>query len=191
MRRVPICFQVNRSRDPMASLAPQRGAVLVTGLIFMVIATLLTLAMLRVTLLEDRMAVSSRNQQLALQAAEAVLSDAETAAFKAAPFWPYTAAFNAECTNGLCLPSTSGTPRWKIVDWESTSATRSFATATPALNGVPVQPRYIVELVGLPPAPDPALGCTSAVLRLTARGQGPGSAVAFVQTTYRLKPNAC
>lgn len=169
----------------------QRGAVLVTGLIFMLLATLLTLAMLRVTLQEDRMAVNSRNQQLALQAAEAVLSDAETAVFRAAPFWPYSAVFRDDCTDGLCTPATGSTPRWKTVDWTSSTATRSFATATPALDGVPVQPRYIVELVGMPPTADPALGCTSALLRLTARGVGPGNAVAFVQTMYRLRPDVC
>ena len=182
---------MNSNRAYSSASRHQRGAVLVTGLIFMVIATLLTLAMLRITMSEDRMAVNSRNQQLALQAAEAVLSDAETTVFKAAPFWPYSAAFTAQCANGLCTPSTSSTPRWKTVNWDSPAETRSFAPTTPVLGEVPAQPRYIVELIGLPPSPDAALGCTTALLRLTARGQGPGHATAFVQTVYRLKPNVC
>ena len=71
----------------------QSGVVLITGLIFMVILTMIVLAVLRSGSLEERMAANARNRQLAMQAAEAVLRDAEETLFTdpmPAPFDPYT-----------------------------------------------------------------------------------------------------
>lgn len=66
-------------------LHKESGAVLITGLIFMVVLTIIVISALRSATLEERMAANARNRQLALQAAEAVLRDAETALFAAAP----------------------------------------------------------------------------------------------------------
>lgn len=55
----------------------QRGAVLVISLLFLTILTILGVASMRGTVLQERMAFNTREQNLALQAAEAALRDAE------------------------------------------------------------------------------------------------------------------
>lgn len=51
----------------------QQGVALITGLIFMVVLTLIVLASMRGSILEEKMAGNSRSQNLAFQAAEAGL----------------------------------------------------------------------------------------------------------------------
>lgn len=57
----------------------QQGVALITGLIFMVILTLLAVAAMRTTTLEEKMAGNARNRDLAFQAAEAGLRSAQQA----------------------------------------------------------------------------------------------------------------
>jgi len=181
--------------------AGQSGVVLITGLIFMVILTLIVLAGLRTGLLEERMAANARNRQIALQAAEAVLRDGEVSLFSAAtvaaPFDPFTpASFDSDCDNGYCArPATGSTPRWTTVNWSSTEKTRTFASSASNLTTalVPSQPRYFVELMSTPTISPSAGGgiCPTVVYRLSARGLGRDSATVFVQTMYRMRPNHC
>lgn len=177
----------------------QSGVVLITGLIFMVILTMIVLAVLRSGTLEERMAANARNRQLALQAAEAVLRDAEVALFSTAvaPFDPFTpTSFSDTCTNGYCSKPVGGsTPKWQTIDWDSTSVTRSFAADTGNLTSTLVasQPRYIVEIVSTPVISPSAGGglCPSIIYRLTSRGLGLDASEVFVQTMYRSLPNWC
>ena len=53
----------------------QTGAALITGLIFMVVLTLVAMAGMRTTLMEQRMATNARNRDMAFQAAEAALRE--------------------------------------------------------------------------------------------------------------------
>ena len=55
----------------------QRGAALLTGLIFMVILTLLGITAARMAGLEEKMSGNMRDRSLAMQAAEMALRDAE------------------------------------------------------------------------------------------------------------------
>jgi len=188
----------------------QSGVVLITGLIFMVILTMIVLAVLRSGTLEERMAANARNRQLALQAAEAVLRHAEDRISAGiAPFDPLTvSAFTPDCTttsnaayNGYCnRPPT--TPRWKALDWtDDSSKTRTFSTDTDketpdfildtALVASP--PRYAVEMASTPIISPSAGGglCPNIVYRITARGVGMDSAEVFVQSIYRARPSKC
>ena len=55
----------------------QRGMVLVVSLIILVVITLLAISAMRVTTLEERMAGNTRDRQLAFQAAEYALREAQ------------------------------------------------------------------------------------------------------------------
>lgn len=55
----------------------QRGIVLITAMMFLVVLTLLVLTIMRSSILEERMAGYSRDWNLAFQAAEAALREAE------------------------------------------------------------------------------------------------------------------
>lgn len=172
----------------------QKGAVLVTGLIFLVIITMMVLAMLMSGSLEERMASNERNRQLALQAAEAVVRDAELNLLTGAPFVPFydASSFTSGCANGLCSrPSTNAQPRWQTINWNSASVTRTFAAAASQLNGLPGQPRYIVEIVTPPRSSNSASSCDPGVANITARGVGNDNAVVFIQSGFRFRPDSC
>jgi type IV pilus assembly protein PilX len=181
--------------------ANQSGIVLITGLIFTVILTLIVLAGLRTGLLEERMASNARNRQVGLQAAEAVLRDGEVALFSAAtvaaPFDPWTpTTFASGCTNGLCSkPAVGSTPRWTTYDWSNSGTYRSFASNASNISTalVPSQPVYFVELMTTPVIGPSAGGgiCPTVVYRLTARGSGLDAATVYVQTMYRMRPKYC
>ena len=181
------------SNHLQALKSKQSGAALITGLIFMVVMTIIVISALRSSTLEERMAANARNRQLALQAAEAVLRDAESSLTAGAPFDPFTpASFTNGCTNGYCSkPATGSTPRWKTIDWSNTGITRTFATAASNLAGVASQPRYVIELIGFPPPTAPGQKCNPALYRVTARGVGQDNSTVFLQTMYRHRPASC
>ena len=61
----------------------QNGAALVTGLIFLVILTLLGVTAMQTSIMEERMAGNARDRNIAFQAAEAALRNAEADIFGA------------------------------------------------------------------------------------------------------------
>lgn len=115
----------------------QRGAVLVVGLIFLAILSLLGAAAYTVATQEERMSGNSRDRLRAAEAAEASLRDceAQVAGFTGLP------AFNG--TGGMYeVPSLGSLPKVETVDWKNSTATRVLA-ATVA--DVALQPRCIGE----------------------------------------------
>jgi type IV pilus assembly protein PilX len=172
---------------------------MIIALIFMTVLGLLVLAGMRTGLLQERMASNARNRQVALQAAEAMLRDAEVNVVKSAtaPFDPFTpTSFVADCTGGFCAkPDAAATPRWQSVSWSSTANTRTFGTTASQLSStvVPTQPRYIVEIVNTPVISPSQFGgiCPTVVSRLTSKGFGYDSAEVYVQSMYRTRPQYC
>jgi type IV pilus assembly protein PilX len=165
----------------------QSGAVLLTGMVFLVILTMLVLAALRSGTFEERMASNTRNKQVALHAAEAVLRDAEFSLFSAAvaPFDPFDIdQFTANCTNGLCFKPDAAS-LWQTIDWTSALVTRTFASDDSKIPSLTTQPRYVVEII-LPPQGPPG-HCEPGLAQITARGVGRDGSVAFVQSTVRFK----
>lgn len=193
-------------------LDKQKGAVLVTGLIFLVIITMIVLSMLMGGSLEERMASNARNRQIALQAAEAVIRDAEVSLVAANGVFDNfrRSNFSDSCqdaavahTNaGLC--ATLDLDRWRNINWASADFTRSFANAGSRLPGLAddMQPRYYVELVpdGISPTntryvyQNPSGGvyaCDPVVFMVTARGVAFDNAEVIVQAGYRWIPTTC
>ena len=173
----------------------QKGVVLITGVIFLVILTMLVLAIMRSATLEERMASNAKNRQVALQAAEAVLRDAEDSLFSATStlttaFDP--SIFNTGCANGLCNQPAANTYRWKNAAIWGNATSRTFATPASGVDftlaGVPSQPRYIVEMMKFSGGIQKGL-CPKIKFRITARGLGNDSSVVYVQNIYRLQPN--
>jgi len=81
--------------------ARQRGLSLVTTLVLMMATLGLGVAVMGVNAMEERMIANTKDRDLALQAAEAALRDAEQDV--ASNISPATA-FNDTCTSGLCTP---------------------------------------------------------------------------------------
>ncbi|HTT09570.1 MAG TPA: PilX N-terminal domain-containing pilus assembly protein [Burkholderiaceae bacterium] len=163
----------------------QRGAVLVIGLIFLTMLTLMGVAAYSVATQEEKMSGNARDLKRAFEAAESSLRDCEAVigGFGSLPTFDGTGAmYPAAATN---QPSV-----WETVNWSSSTAVRALAAP---LNGVRQQPACMAEqLVTL--AGKPADGAQSGpqqlvpeiVYRITAQGYGMyPSTTAMVQSTYR------
>ncbi|MHB1331033.1 MAG: pilus assembly PilX family protein [Sulfuriferula sp.] len=182
----------------MANQHKQHGAALITGLIFMVVLTLLAVASMRNTGLEEKMAANAQNQNMAFQAAEAALRQGLSQIYSGAI--TSASGFTAGCTTvapiGLCMPSAPGVaPIWTTqFPFGQTTPTVSGAatySGTPLLN-VANQPQYIIELLPSIPCPDCSIGSgrgggagTATPFRVTARGWGQApEAQATTQATF-------
>lgn len=132
---------MNTMNGPIPQLARrQRGAALLTGLIFMVIMTLLGITAARMAGLEERMSGNMLDRARAMQAAELALREAEQ--FLTSGSVSGLTNFVPGCTNGLCYNGPAGyaTPIWTTV-----SMTASPSVAATTSNGVSAPPRYLIE----------------------------------------------
>ena len=180
------------------------GSVLITSLVFLMILTMLVLSSLANGTIDEKLSGNLRDKQIAFQAAEAVLREAESTLFSLAPFDPYDPdMFTDDCEpseagrpGGLCRARELGkTPRWQTLDWNRSAQSRTFARKADRLSDqfgeLPVQPRYIVEMVTEPYQPNPAAACEPGIVQITARGEGRNHSVVLLQSTYRFLPKQC
>lgn len=194
---------------------PQTGASLIMVLLILIVVSLLGVGGAQIALMNERGARNSRDQQVAFQAAEAALVDAEFDLFDT----PLTnvlnrkAVFdglnqNAFITNcgtaasgptgqslGLCALNSTGHQAWLDVDYldiTNSAKTTAFGTFTGrafAAGGTGVQParvpRYVIEMIK-----DPIEYPDKKqhyVYRVTAIGFGPRVDIQSVmQIVYRI-----
>jgi len=187
--------------------ATERGASLIIVMMILVIVSLLGVGGAQIALMGERGARNDRDQQVAWQAAEAALIDAEAdmlnsnnATRKAQFDGKSTVGFAQGCgasspLRGLCDLVQTGKPAWLTVDFGSTDADAKavefgeYTGHSFAMGNVGVQPaqapRYLIELV-----PDPVgdKGEPPKFLyRVTAMGFGPRSDTqAVLQMIYRM-----
>jgi len=177
----------------------QSGFALIVGLVVLVLLTLIMLMALRMASLEERMAGNLRNQNIAFQAAESALREAEArirngtdgldadedGAPDANAFnplllsgGPFQRTSAPRCVDGLCGEST---PLQSTLI--RTLSDAEVRTAGLGISGIP-EPQYVIELISLAPHTDARL--MYATFRVTARawGEDPNS-LAQLQSTYR------
>lgn len=193
-------------RNP--NLHRQRGVTLVIVLMLLVIVTLLGVGAARIALMGERQTRNERDYQIAWQAAEAALMDAQfdirgpnaDSAERVALFTPDDISnFIPGCNTsadfrGMCTPS-EGKPVWAQVDFldDSNSAPtvaygtftgRAFDSGTTGVKPARV-PRYMIEVVrDLTPMGSAASNTGSKaapiMYRITAMGFGPREDVQVV-----------
>lgn len=142
----------------------QSGSVLIVSLIFLLLLTVVGVSAMNMTRLEERMAGNFRDHEMAFQAAEAALMDAEAyveANFDIAqaitnPGCTGGTCYTDDCSNGLCFHGTfentsspvtdcvAGTTReWEdSALWADDTKTRSLSSQ---IKGTVENARYIVE----------------------------------------------
>ena len=186
---------VHRCRPPAARR--QRGLSLVTALLFMVATLVLGVSVMSINVMRERMIGNTKDRDLALQAAEAALRDAER----------YTrdsvvaaTLFNDDCSGGLCTPPSqraggaypSPLPVYDAslgFSWTDAGKTRSYGqnTGAAAYPVVAAQPRYVIEKLGqLSQAPGSgSLEARRVAYRITVRAVGAREGtVAMLQSIY-------
>lgn len=173
------------------SVSPyQRGASLIVVLLLLLVVTLLGLASMRSTLLQERMAGNLVARGGAFQVAEAVLREAEGFAVSK-PAMP-----SAGCSNGACarhlVTAANPYPTWQQPGFWETGGS-GFRLAEGAINGIRAQ--YVIEDYGR----GADAGCTAAIdmsapacdvetqiYRITVRAKAPDGAAVLLQTLYEV-----
>ncbi len=172
----------------------QHGFSLITTLILLIVVTVLGLAASRIVLMSEKTSRFDRDTQIAFQAAEAALIDAELdiqgpntfASQRMSLFEPknkvnFVAGCGTGTQQGMCAPAAAGAkPIWYQVDFtdEAVNAQtvklgqftgRAFDVGTKGIRPE-IAPRYIVEVI---PDSTPAARPGDVLYRITAMGFGP------------------
>lgn len=192
-------------RRPMTSPPRrERGAILIVALMFLVLLTIIGVSSMSGTALEEKMASNLREQNVAFQAAESALRDAEidleTAIGGTGNRDPMTIATNfpasPDCTgtftNGVCRNTNHKAQIVTAAGWDWNSASKTVAygsyTGAIALGGVAQQPRYVIEY--LSEKDDATTTPTTRYFRITARGWGANAnTTVTLQSVYRMPMN--
>ena len=142
---------------------------LVIVLLFLVMLSILGTTAIQTSSLEEKMTGNERDRQIAFEAAEAALRDAEREIFTSlSPSSP----FDSACDNGLCTPSTTAVPQWEAVNWLSATP-RQYGAFT-GVGAYPVadlanSPRYIIEIL---PRMAPSSGNSAGLNRRSSTAAG-------------------
>lgn len=190
--------------NPLMSQMRQSGAALITGLIFLVVLSMIGVTAARMSTLEERMSGNMRDRSIAMQAAELALRDAERdiLGLGTTPRNPGIAGisdFIADCDaddtddtadDGLCYngPLAWATAAWTAANWttnmtdEPTSVEYGRFTGATAIAALSDQPRYLIEgMRKTPPG-----GGESFYYRITVRAQGANpNTVVWLQEVFK------
>jgi type IV pilus assembly protein PilX len=190
-------------RHPLPS---QRGATLFVTLCLVMVLMMMGISAVRTALNAERSARGDRDRQIALQAAEAALEDAERdieggasqGAKRAAMFAPGSSAgfvngCGAGANLGLCL-RTADAPAWQSAGLDEEGArTVQYGRFTGAAmahgsGALPARlPRYVIELMPYARAGHDAGTRIGNFYRITAIGFGASAATRVVLQSFYLK----
>lgn len=169
----------------------QQGVVLIVGLIMVLLISLIALAAIRGSGLQELMAGNVRDRNLAFQAAEAGLREAEE---RFAPGASHPAFDGSDVGFMEALNGSTNSGYWDNYSWTSQSVQTSLS-----LDGVSQAPRYVVEKVIHTPVAgsdggsiefNPSNNAPETLYRITALGYGAteGSTVILQSTFKRAGP---
>lgn len=175
--------------------ARQRGAVLAVSLIFLLILTLIGITAMSDTVLQEKMAGNLRDSEIAFQAGESALRDAEDLILS------WLTQPEAKTTTGCSAPQATNCPLWDPATYDFETADQStwntvgieYGDNTHEITTAVEDPKFVIEerqeildssVVGFTPP-------TSRVYyRVTARAKGgSGNAVSVIQTSVAKRFN--
>ena len=179
----------------MHSSRNQRGAVLVVALIFLVVMTMLILASIRGSVMQERMASNLYDRSLAFQAAEAALREGERFVLETAP---KPTAAGCDSSGNCSKPEPDEMPAWEDDDnWDVAHSVEDAHGHVIQIGDLPVPPQFLIELLAedMPEvnlcestAIDPDAPCYGGPeglrYRITARSGEAGRAVVILQSVY-------
>jgi type IV pilus assembly protein PilX len=176
----------------------QRGAILIVALIFLLVMTVLILASMRGTVMQERMASNLYDRSLAFQAAEAALREGERFVLENAP--KPTAASGCDAQGNCTKPDPEAVPIWQDADnWDLAHSAADGHGHVIEIGDLPVPPQFLVEILAdsMPEvnlcestAIDPDAPCYAGPeglrYRITARSGEAGRAVVLLQSVYAI-----
>ncbi|MFK8027721.1 MAG: PilX N-terminal domain-containing pilus assembly protein [Gammaproteobacteria bacterium] len=163
----------------------QNGVALVICLILLTVSTLLGLASVNSTILEEKMAGNIRSKHLSFQSTEAALRDAEE-------YMDTSVGLSSifDGTNGQYPHSQPGDSDFPIWEGDNVASSSWRNASTVNINGTITTPQFIIEdlgqttIPGCLPEPGKPLNCTLNYYRITARGVGLSNNPTLIQATY-------
>jgi type IV pilus assembly protein PilX len=198
------------SMQAFRGAANQRGASLIMIMLILTIISILGIAGIKISMMSERGARNDRDQQMAWEAAEAALLDAEqdissASSTRSSIFTPVTneQAFVEGCgksgnSRGLCAMAITGRPVWLTANFDfsdsssgaPSTAYGTFTGRTFAAGSTGIQPfqspRYVIEAIRDPAHRDSGDLSPRYVYRVTAIGFGPRKDIqAVMQMIYR------
>lgn len=176
-------------RHPVAAFRRrQQGVSLLMVLILLIVMSVLGIAVLRSSAMQERMSANMRDRSLAFQAAESALRYAQGEVLGAATSeWDKldNVPTTVDCTNAGVCPA-GATAVWHAVPSGKYDATRLAAA-----------PEYWIEYVGLAPGDKGACdsvpaspNCQSPMYRITARSRASGRADVTLQAVISSRISA-
>ena len=158
----------------------EQGAVLIVSLIMLLVMTVIGLAGMEVTNLEEKMAGNMRDRNIAFQAAEAALSDAEDY-LQSTTLLP---AFNGSVAGLYSRDS----DLWESVNWTGTGAVKTYSGD--GFDNLAEAPAYVIESLDVVSDSDSLeLGSaadTKSYYRISARAVGQtDTAEVILQSVYK------
>jgi type IV pilus assembly protein PilX len=161
----------------------QRGFILVTALILLVVLTMLALSAFGLIGTQTKVAANSASQQLTFQAAEGALQQAQTNLLGGS----YTPAQFAANSAGLYVYNPSNAAPWTTVNWASSSAvmsSNSWATSLPSS----ISAAYMIEMMPPVVIPGQNFANPASVYRITAYAtQASGGAPVMLQSLVQIQ----
>ena len=156
------------------SIKGQQGAVLVVGLIFLALMTLVVVTAMRTGILDEKMAGNLRDTKIAFQAAEAALLRAERDVVESlidlSTFDGNRTTAGHEGRYSLGQDEPAVNTLFTATTWTSGNASTSYASS---LGGINTQPRWMAKVVQIDgPLNLSMKGETGVVFRITGRGTG-------------------
>jgi type IV pilus assembly protein PilX len=131
----------------MISHAPrrQRGAILVTSMLLLMVLTILGITMMKMTNMQERMAGNTRDMGMALQGAEAALREGETRILRPA-IAPTTKGGTCDFCEAGSLPVEIDNPAQ--FDWDNDGRAQPYGRfESSPMNSLSSPPRYTMEEV--------------------------------------------
>lgn len=161
----------------MSPIKKQSGAVLIIGLVLIMVLTILVLASVRSTVLQQKMATNLRDRDLTFQAAESTLKAGEKYLHTTDPL----PIFN----NNSGRYTFSNTRSFaKDSDWENLNT----VNLSQSLHQISTTPEYIIEKIFLTDTVGESLDASKPIItnyyRVTAKSKN-GTSTVVVQSTYR------
>jgi type IV pilus assembly protein PilX len=132
-------------RHRQTGCSAQRGAALIVSLLMLVVTSIIGVNAMQTQYLEEQMAGNFRQVNLAFQATEAALRDAEMELSSVSSRINGLTGFDTSCTNGLCDATQGLSSVWLDAATEPQGVSIGTYTGTAAIAKVACQPRYWIE----------------------------------------------
>jgi type IV pilus assembly protein PilX len=174
----------------------QRGMVLITSILLLIVLTIMALSMMRNYGVEERIAGNTREKQRAFNAAVSAEQYAEYWLSGGANITPATCSGVVPSTTGqVCsnilsdlnaLPWAAGVTYTQFTASQGGRTAQMYVNSNPAVGTYALAPVFYITDLGLPPA-----GSTGELYQIDAVGYGGSSGtVAIVESTYVVSSNS-